>query len=624
MTSDTTSEQQESKTIPVTLKWNKRVFSLPIHVGESGIDFKRRVAATTGVPLDRQKLMAKKGGGWKGPLKDDTILDASTIGGSGGDKDVSSSSSSSPLVVTLIGSAETLARGPTQKTIFIEDLAPEELQAAEHARAQEAMVTAEGMIPALQLPPHHRDDHKQELYQYNRLVQGLPQRQIERELQNQTQGDMGLQGKVAMTLGLELRRAYINDLTVLQDGTCVSALDDGHVQLWKHGAQRHDVVHAPGGEGGVDSVVALQQHRSSRIAFATAGRGRVQFWSAHGDSIISLSVGMPGTTPSSLVAIYGGTLGQSNDDDDLDGDHVVTCLAARCRVTRRVDTSRFHLAPQTEEERQRRAYAEAQEQVIQQNLARAERCVHVFYSIQRKDESSVPSQASPTISSKILNPSSDLEGAAPVTCLTCCYVPGRGRLLVAGDTQGGLRLWQVRRSSTHTDIEFAERGFYQMASACSGCSIVSLEPLKGGRLAVATDLFHSRTGLIGAAALPAIEPRAVHILDLRGTTSAPRIQSTLTGHSKDAVICMCQLPDGGLLTGGGKLDATLQLWSRSQVDGKETQQSDDREAALCAQPHKVLSDVGYVFALAVLTDAKDDSNYYAVAAGRYNTIKIIV
>uniref|UniRef100_A0A7S3KZU4 Ubiquitin-like domain-containing protein n=1 Tax=Amphora coffeiformis TaxID=265554 RepID=A0A7S3KZU4_9STRA len=617
MTTDTAAQQSE--TISVTLKWNKQVFSLAIPVGEGAVDFKRRVQAATGVPLHRQKLMTKKG--WKGPLKDDATLDAATV------------SSTPSIIVTLIGSAETLADGPSQKTTFIEDLTPEELQAAEEAQAQAAMTTAEGMIPVLQLPPHRRDDEKQEMYQYNRLVTGLPQRQIEQELRKQQkqkqQGETLLQGNVVMNLGLELRRAYINDLAVLVDGTCVSALDDGHVQLWKHGAQQQDIVHAPGAEGGVDSVVALKQQHSNyssatttTMAFATAGRGSIQFWSAAGDAIISLGSGMPGTTPSSLVAVYGG-IGQNNDDGD--DDYTITCLAARYHVTRQVNPSQFHLPPRTEEERRRRALAEAQERMVQENLGKAARSVQILYSIQRKDDES--SQTFPRISSKILDPSSGPEGAAPITCLACVFVPGQGRFLVAGDTQGGLRIWRALRSTTtssSTDIEFTECGFYQMTPPSSGCRIVCMEPLSDGRLAVATDSVHSTTeSLLGATALPTQAPRAVHILDFSGAATAPRIQSTLTGHSQDAVICMCQLPDGGLLTGGGKLDATLQLWSCSQVKGKETY-GDDSVSTVYAQSSKVLSDVGYVFALAVLTDAKNDSSYYAVAAGRYNTVKIII
>jgi len=219
-----------TETVPVTLKWGKKTFSLTLTTGETASSFKQRVQEETGVPLARQKLLAKKG--WKGPLKDDAILELKN-----------------PLTVTLIGSAETL-KEPAVKPKFLEDLTPEDLRRQEQAELQAAIKTATGWIPALQLPPHHRDDGKQEWYQYNRLVTGLPQRQIEQELKKQQQhsdSTSELQGTVALNLGLELRRAYVNDLAVLEDGTCVSVLDDGHVQLWKEAAQQEDVVH-PGQE----------------------------------------------------------------------------------------------------------------------------------------------------------------------------------------------------------------------------------------------------------------------------------------------------------------------------------------------------------------------------------------
>lgn len=606
-----------STDIPVTLKWNKQLFSLAIHLGEMAIDLKQRVETATGVPVARQKLMAKKGG-WKGALKDDVILDAATI------KETSS------FAVTLIGSAETLS-GPTQKTTFLEDLTPEELRAAEDAQAQEAMGSAEGMIQAVQFPPHRRDDHKQEMYQYNRLVTGLPQRQIEQELKHgQGENNGELQGKVVMTLGLELRRAYMNDLAVLEDGTCVSVMDDGHVQLWKHGAQQQDVVHAPGAEGGVDSVVALRRKHSSAMAFATTGRGVIQFWSADGDRLVSLMGGMPGTTPSSLVAVYGGSTVGANTtsaivDDEVDA--TFTCLATRFQVTRQVNPSQFRLPPQNEEERRRRAQAEAQERAVQEALGKAARSIQVWYSIASSTTNS--SKNPQALQSKILEPRNGSEGAAPITCLACVSIPGQQtRLLVAGDSRGGLRLWEPRRSSIN-DLAFEECGFYQLAPPSSGCSIVCMEPLQDGRLVVSTDIVNavnSGVGLFGATALPTHAARAVHILAFSVVAAAPTIQTTLTGHVQDAVICMCPLPDGSLLTGGGKLDATLQLWSRAQVDGTDKDETRmlDTDAAIQAQPKKILSDVGYVFALAVLPDAKKDSNFYAVAAGRYNAVKIVI
>eukprot|EP01083_Nonionella_stella_P153555 493543_1 len=53
----------------------------------------------------------------------------------------------------------------------------------------------------------------------------------------------GLLGEVAMTMGMELRRAYVNSITVLHNGTLVSGLDDGHVHLWRRGALIQDLIH---------------------------------------------------------------------------------------------------------------------------------------------------------------------------------------------------------------------------------------------------------------------------------------------------------------------------------------------------------------------------------------------
>ena len=72
------------------------------------------------------------------------------------------------------------------------------------------------------------------------------------------------------------------------------------------------------------------------------------------------------------------------------------------------------------------------------------------------------------------------------------------------------------------------------------------------------------------------------------------------------------------------MDATLQLWSRKQVEGEESSTEEGGTAAVYAKSRKTLTEVGYVFALAVLPDAKEDSNYYAVAAGRYNTVKVVI
>jgi hypothetical protein len=156
-----------------------------------------------------------------------------------------------------------------------------------------------------------------------------------------------------------------------------------------------------------------------------------------------------------------------------------------------------------------------------------------------------------------------------------------------------------------------------------------MRALQNGRLAVSTDHVssssttsqpnHAEEGYLEGVVIPVDKPRSVTILDV-AHIETPRFMVGLNGHEKDAVICMCQLPNGDLLTGGGKNDATLQLWSREQIDGEEEQ----RDEPMIRESRKKLNDVGYVFALTVLPDAKVGSNYYAIAAARYNTVKLVI
>jgi WD40 repeat protein len=551
--------------IPVTLKWSKQSFQLEIDKSESAIKFKEKVATSTGVPVERQKLLGK---GWKGPLQDDFNLAEIT---------------KAKLIVTLLGSAETLAE-PGKKRTFLEDLSPEQLAADEQARLAEAMADAEGMIAALQQPPHLRDDGKQEAYQYNRVVTGLPQRQIEDLLRKQRK-ESTLIGEVAMTLGLALRRAYVNDLAVLKDGTCVTASDDGHVQLWKHAALEYDVVHG-GNDGGVDSVVAL---RHPNIAFGTGGRGCVRLWTSEAVEVLALPMQILGTSPDSLISL---DLGQE-----------VTCLAARFKITQQVNPHQFRLPPQDEQGRQRRAQAEAQEAAIWENLDRVSRSVQVWFSVGGTTE----------LRSIVLEPR-DSSGSAPVTSLQ--VLPGSSgdscRLLV-GDTSGGIRIWHARRVGGA--IRFEQQQIVQLVPPSSqACSIVCMELLKDGLVLVSTNTLSgasSTAHLSGATEVDIPVARAVHVMQFQ---DAPSVQTTLDGH-KDVVTCIKALPNGDILTGGGKMDATLQLWTNSQLKPQTEVQTESS---------KTLSDVGYIFGLAVLPDTKPGSEHFAVAAARYNVIKIVL
>ena len=72
------------------------------------------MACIAGVPPDRQKLMSKA---WKAVLKDD--MDFSTMTLSDG------------LVISLMGSADTIAK-PAEKVVFVEDMSAAEVMKVGH------------------------------------------------------------------------------------------------------------------------------------------------------------------------------------------------------------------------------------------------------------------------------------------------------------------------------------------------------------------------------------------------------------------------------------------------------------------------------------------------------------
>ena len=103
--------------IPLTIKWGKEVVELPAFTPAAGVKhLKQELEDLTGVPADRVKLMAK--GLWKGILKDD--VDLTTIDWT--------PKGNKPLQITLMGSATKLA-APAKKTVFLEDLPPEQAAA---------------------------------------------------------------------------------------------------------------------------------------------------------------------------------------------------------------------------------------------------------------------------------------------------------------------------------------------------------------------------------------------------------------------------------------------------------------------------------------------------------------
>jgi len=107
-------------TVSLSVKWGKETIALSFIVAGGVKGLKTELEEKTRVPADRMKLMAKSKGLWKGVLKDD--FDFSTI-------DLATALSKAkggPLNLLLMGSAAELT-GPKTKTVFLEDLPPEEI-----------------------------------------------------------------------------------------------------------------------------------------------------------------------------------------------------------------------------------------------------------------------------------------------------------------------------------------------------------------------------------------------------------------------------------------------------------------------------------------------------------------
>eukprot|EP00931_Biecheleriopsis_adriatica_P108502 TRINITY_DN82831_c0_g1_i1.p1 TRINITY_DN82831_c0_g1~~TRINITY_DN82831_c0_g1_i1.p1 ORF type:complete len:614 (-),score=116.72 TRINITY_DN82831_c0_g1_i1:5-1846(-) len=598
--------------IPVTLKWGKQTFSgLHLKPGLSADAFKREVYAQTGVPAERQKLMCK--GAWQGALKDGVRIDDSLALGP----------KQSELTVLLIGTADASPAPPTEQTKFVEDLSPEEVAAAAAAAAAEALAGAEGMIVALQKPPGERDDKKQEVYKYNACVTGMPQQRIEKMLRSRREGGTDrsmLLGECAMTLGLEMGRAYVNVLSVLQDGTLVSGMDDGHVQLWRHGVRVRDSFHEfppalqlagiPAPEGGVTCIAPLSAAAGHDLAFATGGNACVKLWTADGRCSRTLMIPV-GVTPNALSVML------SNPSSD-------TFLAATFRQIRSSDAAAFHLVPQNEAERQRRHQAEAQEAAARERLARAVRSVQVWSP--KVDISSDAQDPSPGGGhSEMLEPSVGVT-TAPLTSIAV-VLGGGGQAatrMVCGDKAGGLHLWKHESSSSSEEARWSRCGLLQLRPESSEvASVVCMVPLiESGTqlLAVSTETVYTLTSASAYHSQSAITlgmplARAVVLVDI----SRSALLAVLNAHS-DTVQCMCALPGGGLATGGGKHDASVRVWDPSLWQ----QAANAAEAATTAvsQDAIKLKEPGYVFALEVLPDTKPGSQLFALAAARYNVVKI--
>jgi ubiquitin carboxyl-terminal hydrolase 14 len=107
--------------VQVVIKWNKLTYNTELDTSQSVSTFKTKLQELTGVPVDRQKLMAK--GAWVGTLKDDA--------------DFSKMQLKEGHQVMLMGTADVVVM-PKEAVVFIEDMTAEE-------KAEKGVVLSAGL-----------------------------------------------------------------------------------------------------------------------------------------------------------------------------------------------------------------------------------------------------------------------------------------------------------------------------------------------------------------------------------------------------------------------------------------------------------------------------------------------
>mmetsp|Transcript_19138 Transcript_19138/g.41445 ORF Transcript_19138/g.41445 Transcript_19138/m.41445 type:complete len:574 (-) Transcript_19138:161-1882(-) len=99
------------------VKWGKESIEIQLDPSAGVSGLKSELQSRTGVPMERMKIMPKSKGLWKGVLKDTLDLTSLKLSGI-----------TPPIQMLMMGSA-TLPVEPVKKTVFLEDLASEEVAA---------------------------------------------------------------------------------------------------------------------------------------------------------------------------------------------------------------------------------------------------------------------------------------------------------------------------------------------------------------------------------------------------------------------------------------------------------------------------------------------------------------
>ena len=599
------------------LKWGKESYQVTIDSTTTPTSLMTQVEQLTCVKIANQKILSKKG--WKGVLSSTTKLKVKP----------------GKTTLSLMGSVDSTLKETTSTNTsitFAEDITPEEKMQFEKEQLDAALIDAEGNIPSVQLNPinNARQDGKAISYKYNYFVTGLPQQRIEFLLKQQRESNNNtLIGESIMTCGAELGKAFTTSVAVFPNGTLLSARDDGRIQLWRHGERINEMNQGdPKYPSPVTCVAVLGNF------IGTGGSGVIKLWNDQGECMQAMRA-PEGTNARSIVAISVG------DPQDLS-------FAVSFTQARPFDPNEFRLEPQNEAQEQRRAVA------LENRRRQQERFEHIARGI-----SVITPHGNQTLypwENRIMD---IVAGHPPVYDLA--FEQTRKTVWV-GDAEGSLRGWKYQGNRTWKRdelIQLTVSGSDENGTNSSiGVSIIRIEPLDvkhhQGIFAVSVAQF-SREQF---SHLPPgrITPGQSDILtfpmplDVQGcvvlvNVAKKTVQMVLNGHT-DLVAVLRSLPNGDLLTAGGKKDATLKVWKKSMlgscdsdstsIEERQLQRalllsqgidvsSEENSSSIISLPGnsaQVLDEPGYVFDVCVLPDLQEGSELFCLGCARYNVVKV--
>jgi hypothetical protein len=465
---------------------------------------------------------------------------------------------------------------------------------------------------------------------------------------------------------------------------------------------------------GVDSVISLDNYSNNNdnhdddddddddsdngsVAFATAGRNCIRIWNNEAESVLCVPSPLGYASPTGLVRV---PISSHNNNNNQNNVNTLLCLASRFQIERPQSRLSSRLVPQDEEGRRRHAAIEATETIMNTNLTKLSKTIQILIAdtttTSRGGDSSSNSSnnnnpSTPTVRSVFLTTTS------PVTALVAWEErtgDDRGSFLAAGDDQGGITIWKISMTtpasststSTSTDTGFTCQKFRHIQLVLpenhlqTRSSIVCMSYIdETNQLFVSTREISptlpapTSMGMTSlTVVIPITRPQAVHCIHIntsernsivhQPSSSSPSSLSTvsndcllftLDGH-KDVVQCILPLPNGDIITAGGKYDATMKIWSQSQLkeaattstaetyddNNNNSSSSNTSETAISYCPPTILKnaaidnfckEVGYVFAIECLKDFKktkinptNTCNHFAIAVARYNVVKIII